>query len=587
MKKIPWNLTIDWLQENYQKQNVTPREVLNEIIERSKRDESMNIWITAPSWEWMESYVERLAFIDPSHAPLWGVPFAIKDNIDLKNIPTTAGCMDYAHTPAEHATIVDRLIQAGAIPVGKTNLDQFATGLVGTRSPYGETHNSIREEMISGGSSSGSAVAVARGQAAFSLGTDTAGSGRVPAALNNLVGYKPSLGAWSKKGVVPACESIDSVSVFAHTLSDALAVDEQARAKDLSDPWSREFPSSDTSHLRKYCLSKEPVDFYGRYGLDYKKAWETAVEKLKSLNVPVEYVDTNLFEQAAEVLYGGPWISERWSALGSFVDSNPNAVHPVTEQVLRSGGPGKYDAAVLFDAIHQLQSLKREAEELLRDCVLVMPTCGGTWSREEVRNDPVATNTDMGRYTNHCNLLDLAAVATPAGEAADGIPFGVSFFSLSDQEEILVQAADLFLNSYSTHPIPDTGEDSIPFAVCGLHMRGYPLEKQMIECGAEFIKEEKTAQSYQLIKLPGDPSKPGLIKQSHGGTSIVVELWKMPLKSLGQFIAAIPAPLGVGKVELHDGSEVTGFISEGYAEQQAEDISTLGGWRQLQGIKVK
>lgn len=584
MKIIPSKLTIDWLQENYQKQTITPREVVNEIINRSKRDEDMNIWITAPSWDWMEPYVERLASIDPSDAPLWGVPFAIKDNIDLKNIPTTAGCKDYAYTPAEHATIVDRLIQAGAIPVGKANLDQFATGLVGTRSPYGETHNSIRKEMISGGSSSGSAVAVARGQAAFAFGTDTAGSGRVPAALNNLVGYKPSLGAWSKKGVVPACESIDTVSVFAHTLSDALVVDAQARVKDISDPWSKEIPSSKNSTVRKFCLPKEPVDFYGSYGLGYKQAWETAVEKIKSLHVPVEYVNTELFEKAAEILYGGPWISERWSAVGGFVKSHPNAVHPVTEQVLRSGGPGTYDAALLFDAIHQLQSLKREAEELLRDCVLVMPTCGGTWSREEVRNDPVATNTDMGRYTNHCNLLDLAAAAIPAGEAADGIPFGVSFFSLSDQENLLVEAADLFLKS-SSYIKPDTDEESVPFAVCGLHMRGYSLEYQMVESGAEFIKEEKTAPTYQFIKLSGNPSKPGLIKQPYGGTSIEVEIWKMPLKSLGQFITAIPAPLGVGKVELQDGSEVPGFICEGYAEQEAEDISTLGGWRKLQEVK--
>ena len=550
MRTIPWDLTIQWLQENYQNGNVSPREVINEIIDRSERDEAMNIWITPPKKERIEFYLERLAFMDPSEAPLWGVPFAIKDNIDLKDVPTTAGCEEYAYTPEEHATIVDRLIQAGAIPVGKANLDQFATGLVGTRSPYGETHNSIREEMISGGSSSGSAVAVARGQAAFSLGTDTAGSGRVPAALNNLVGYKPSLGAWSKKGVVPACESIDTVSVFAHTLSDALVVDVQARAKDISDPWSKEMANSNSSSLQKICLPSEPVDFYGSYEREYEKAWEVTVERIKELNLPIEYVDSKLFEQAAEILYGGPWISERWSALGSFVESHPKVVHPVTEQVLRSGAPDQYDASSLFDAIHQLQSLKREAEELLRDCVLVMPTCGGTWTREEVRRDPVSTNSDMGRYTNHCNLLDLAAVAIPSGEAAEGIPFGVTLFSLSDQEDVLIEAADLFTNSSSSSKHSLTDEESTHFAVCGLHMRGYPLERQMVECGAEFIKEDKTAPSYQLMKLPGYPSKPGMIKQPHGGTSIEVEIWKMPLRSLGQFVTSIPAPLGIGKVEL-------------------------------------
>ncbi|ARI75671.1 allophanate hydrolase [Halobacillus mangrovi] len=581
MSTIPKGLTIHWLQENYQKGQVTPREVINEIIDRSKKEESMNIWITPPSMERIEYYLERLSFIDPAEAPLWGIPFAIKDNIDLKDVPTTAGCKDYAYIPKEHATVVDRLIRAGAIPVGKANLDQFATGLVGTRSPYGETYNAIREEMISGGSSSGSAVAVARGQAAFSLGTDTAGSGRVPAALNNLVGYKPSLGAWSKKGVVPACESIDTVSIFAHTLNDALVVDKQVRTKDASDPWSKEMPVSKESNLKKICLPSEPLDFYGNYEREYKKTWEETVEKIKTLHIPIEYVDTKLFQQAAEILYGGPWISERWAALGKFIESTPNAVHPVTEKVLRSGAPDQYDAASLFGAIHQLQSLKREAEELLQDCVLVMPTCGGTWTREEVRRDPVSTNSDMGRYTNHCNLLDLAAVAIPSGEAAGGLPFGVTLFSLSDQEALMVEAADLFMNSSSTHKKPLMSEDSIDFVVCGLHMRGYPLEEQMIECGAQFVKEEKTAPSYQLIKLPGHPSKPGMIKQSESGTSIEVEVWKMPLKSLGQFITSIPAPLGIGKVELQDGNEVSGFICEGYAEHSAEDISQLGGWRQF------
>ncbi|REJ06514.1 allophanate hydrolase [Halobacillus trueperi] len=577
MRTIPWNITIHWLQENYREGNVTPREIINEIIDRFEKDTDMNIWITPPNIETIEFYLKRLEYLDPKDHPLWGVPFAIKDNIDLKDVPTTAGCEEYAYTPDEHATIVERLIRAGAIPVGKANLDQFATGLVGTRSPYGETHNSIRKEMISGGSSSGSAVAVARGQAAFSLGTDTAGSGRVPAALNNLVGYKPSLGAWSKKGVVPACESVDTVSVFAHTLNDALMVDQQVRAKDASDPWSKKMSSEKTSPLKKICLPSEPVEFFGSYKTEYEKAWERTKEKIKSLPLPIEYVNPRIFEQAAEILYGGPWISERWSALGGFLESHPDALHPVTEKVIRSGAPDQYDAASLFDSIHKLQSLKREAEELLRESVLIMPTCGGTWTRDEVRKNPVSANSDMGRFTNHCNLLDLAAVAIPSGDAAEEIPFGITLFSLSDQEDIMVEAAELCMRERT----PILGEESTCLAVCGLHMRGYSLEKQMIELGAEFIKEDKTAPIYQLMKLPGQPAKPGMIKQVHGGTSIEVELWDMPLRSLGRLITSIPAPLGIGKVELQDGSEVPGFICEGYAEETAEDISALGGWRQL------
>ncbi|MYL29684.1 allophanate hydrolase [Halobacillus halophilus] len=573
---FPKELTIQWLKENYENGRLTPREVMKEIIQRSGRDEEMNIWITPPDFEHIEGYLTNLDTLDPVEAPLWGIPFAVKDNIDVAGIPTTAGSVDYTYTPEEHSGVVAELVKAGAVPVGKTNLDQFATGLVGTRSPFGEAHNALRPELISGGSSSGSAVAVARGQVVFSLGTDTAGSGRVPAALNNLVGYKPSLGAWSKRGVVPACESIDTISVFAHSLDDALTVDTQVRVRDERDPWSKDFSKAAEGSLQTFCLPKETPAFYGSYAADYQKAWEKAVEKIERLGVPVAYVDTELFEKAAEILYGGPWIAERWSAVGSFVEDNPGAVHPVTEQVLRSGAPDQYDAAALFDAMHQLQALKLEAEKLIKDAVLVMPTCGGTWTREQVRENPVEANSDMGRYTNHCNLLDMAGVSVPAGWAGEDLPFGLTLFSLAEQEHLMVEAAELFTSSYG---------ETIPFAVCGLHMRGYPLETQMIEAGAVFVKEEKTAARYQLVKLPGEPEKPGMIKQLHSGTSVEVEIWDMPLRSLGAFTTSIPAPLGLGKVELEDGSEVSGFICEGYAGDIAEDISELGGWRNLQTVK--
>ncbi|MFD1334649.1 allophanate hydrolase [Oceanobacillus iheyensis] len=588
MSEFPLHLTIEWLKEHYQKGLTTPIEVINEIIARSNRDKAMNIWITPPNLDVIKPYLDRLESLDPSDTPLWGIPFAIKDNIDLKDVPTTAGCEEFTYIPKVHASVVELLVHAGAIPIGKTNMDQFATGLVGTRSPYGETHNAIRGDLISGGSSSGSAVAVAKGQAAFALGTDTAGSGRVPAALNNLIGFKPSLGAWSKKGVVPACESIDSVSVFAHGLGDALLVDQQLRFKDPTDPWSKEFPGPYASRPKKICLPKNPLKFYGSYEEDYKEAWRKAVDRIKELDIPIEYVDIHLFTKAAEILYSGPWIAERWAALGEFVDSHPHATHPVTEKVLRSGASDRYDAASLFHAMHKLQVLKREAEDLLSNNVLIMPTCGGTWTREQVRRDPVATNSHMGEYTNHCNLLDMAAIAVPGREATQKIPFGITLFSLSDQEGLMIEVADRLLkqskNETNRNPVARLEEEMTYFVVCGLHMRGYPLEKQMIESGATFIKEETTSPSYQLVKLSGYPSKPGLIKKTDSGASIEVEIWKMPLKSLGKFTTSIPAPLGIGKVELQDGRELPGFICEGYAEHLAEDISQFGGWKNLQPL---
>lgn len=582
----PRALSIKWLREMYLKKDITPENVVREIIRRADQDAGMNIWITPPAMETIKPYLNRLASLDPVGSPLWGIPFAIKDNIDLAGVPTTAACPEYAYTPNNNATVVERLLAAGAIPVGKTNLDQFATGLVGTRSPYGETHNALRPELISGGSSSGSAVAVARGQAAFALGTDTAGSGRVPAALNNLIGYKPSLGAWPTKGVVPACASLDCVTVLAHSLEDTLAVDCVVRGVDEADPWSRSLPQPLPRLLQKICLPKEQLDFFGPYAGEYSNAWNIAVERLKTLNLPVEYVDYHLFSQAAAILYEGPWVAERWADLGSFIESHPGAAFPVTEQILRSGAAAEYDAVSVFQAMHKLQSLKLEARKLLNNAVLVMPTVGGTWTRDQVRLDPIGANSALGRFTNHCNLLDLCAVAIPSGAAALDTPFGITLFALSENEALICGVADLFLKSSTELTagkalLPAAQRATTLVAVCGLHMRGYPLEQQMHECGAHFVREAVTAAKYQLVKLPTVPSKPGLIKQQAVGASINMEIWEMPTEKFGFFAASIPAPLGIGKIELQDGSEVPGFICEAYAAVAAEDITASGGWRNI------
>lgn len=582
---IPQTLSIKWLREKYLEKAITPDQVINEIINRALEDKQMNIWITPPDLAFIHPYLEHLSTLDIEQSPLWGIPFAIKDNIDLAGVPTTAACPDYAYTPKEHATVVRRLIDSGAVPVGKTNLDQFATGLVGTRSPYGETHNALKDELISGGSSAGSSVAVARGQAAFALGTDTAGSGRVPAALNGLFGFKPSLGAWSTKGVVPACASLDCVTVFTNLLDDVYSVDKVVRALDKKNSWSKSMPSPLPALPQKIYLPKTDLVFYGPYGTQYKRVWLDTIKKICKSGIPVEMIENNLFSEAGRLLYEGPFVSERWADLGDFVTSHPGALYPVTEKILRSGE--KHTASELFSSVHQLAHFKSKARDLLKDAVLIMPTAGGTWTREQVRNDPIRTNSMMGGFTNHCNLLDLCAISVPSMEAAEKVPFGITLFSLSEHEDFILGLAEKFLNpSKKINNVDEETEnvsnDDIFVAVCGLHMKGFPLEKQMHDHRARFIREAKTASKYQLFKLNTVPQKPGLVKKAMDGTSIKVEIWAFPAETFGSFVASVQSPLSIGKIELRDGGVVSGFICEPYATKETEDISHYGGWRNFQ-----
>ena len=578
VKHFPQPLTIARLREMYLNNELTPEEVVVEIIHRVKQDEDMNIWITPPAMERIQPYLDRLASLDRKSLPLWGIPFAIKDNIDLAGVPTTAACPQYAYIPEKSATVVERLIEAGAIPLGKTNLDQFATGLVGTRSPFGETKNALKEELISGGSSSGSAVAVARGHAAFALGTDTAGSGRVPAALNRLVGFKPSRGAWPTAGVVPACASLDCVTVFAHNLQDALEVDRIVRGEDETDPWSRYFPNVSPKSPSKICLPKQPLSFFGPFREGYRNAWMKTMKRLERLRLPIEYIDYDLFSEAASLLYEGPWVAERWADLGDFVKANTEDVFSVTEKVLSSGASPDHTAASAFQAMHRIQSIKHKVKKLLKDAVLVLPTCGGTWTREQVRLDPIRTNNEMGKYTNHCNLLDLSAIAIPAEDAEANVPFGMTMFSLAEQEGLIFGLASQFLGEILTENFQPQKNTTF-VAVCGLHMRGFPLENEMHQFGGKFVCEATTAPNYRLYKLPTDPAKPGLIKTNHNGASIQLEIWEMPLASFGAFTASIPEPLSIGTVELINGNKVPGFLCEKYIANQAEDITAFGGWR--------
>jgi allophanate hydrolase len=447
---LPQRLTVPVLQEGYRSGAFTPCDVVREILRRTEEYEGYHVWVYPPTADGLGFRLEALGSVDAvdfDRQPLWGIPFAVKDNIDVAGMPTTAGCPAYQYLPTRDATVVARLEAAGAFVVGKTNLDQFATGLVGVRSPYGECHNALWPELISGGSSSGSAVAVALGQAAFSLGTDTAGSGRVPAALNNLVGLKPPLGSWSTAGVVPACASLDCVTVFAHTVDDAALVNRTAAGYDEGCAWSRSLGGGAPLPDGGIVLPQAMPTFFGRFAEGYERRWHEVVGHIdraaSERGLFLRRLDTAILEKAARVLYEGPWVAERWCDLGPFIEAHPNAVLPVTEEILRSGTCKDWTAAALFEAQHFLQACRHTVRAQLAGAVLVLPTTGGTFTRDEVRAEPLATNSLLGRYTNHCNLLDLCALALPAGWAGERLPFGVTLFALPEGMGALVNAARL------------------------------------------------------------------------------------------------------------------------------------------------
>ncbi len=570
---VPDKLTIAQLSVAYAQGELTPRQVADAIIEHSNAHEQDNVWIVEPSAEFVEPYLaalEAMSADERAAKPLWGIPFAIKDNIDLAGVPTTAGCPAYAYTPQQSATVVELLIEAGAFPVGKTNLDQFATGLVGTRSPYGECRNALKPELISGGSSSGSAVSVALGLAAFALGTDTAGSGRVPAALNNLVGFKPPLGSWSTAGVVPACASLDCVTVFAHTLDDALTVDSVAAKPDAGCAWSRSLDRKAAKMPSVIYLPQEEPRFYGPFEAEYRAAWEQAVAKIKCTaaahGAEMLSLDCGELAQVASILYDGPWVAERWSDLGSFVSEHAPEVFPVTKTILESGNRPDLTAADMFATYHRIQEVRARYAQLFADAVLIMPTAGGTFTRDEVRQDPIATNSLMGLYTNHCNLSDLGAIAVPAGWAGEDLPFGITAFTTANCQHLLKGFSQAFVT-----------QEPVKVAVCGQHMRGFALHHQLEELGAVFLGEAKTSSEYRLFALPTQPVKPGMLKcpaaDADKGAAIEVELYLISPAAFGTLVASVPSPLGFGTVQLADSSNAKGFLVEAGAVLQGDGLA--------------
>ncbi|MDD2789060.1 MAG: allophanate hydrolase [Sulfurimonas sp.] len=438
-------MTIAALQKSYLDKTLTPRELIQQIHTRIDANAANPIWIRTLSDEELEPYLQRLEGCDVLSLPLYGIPFAIKDNIDLAGIPTTAACPAFAYTPQKSAYVVQELINAGAIPIGKTNLDQFATGLVGTRSPYGACQNSINPEYISGGSSSGSAVSVALEMAAFSLGTDTAGSGRVPAAFNNLVGLKPSKGVLSTSGVVPACRSLDCVSIFANTTEDAEAVFAIAAAFDVEDAYSRMMPKRETSVLSRFTFAvpqKEQLKFFG--DSEAEALFAEAVESFKRIGGEAVEIDFSPLFDAADLLYYGPWVTERYVAVKEMIENQPESFMEVTKTIIASGKTKS--AEDYFNAEYKLKAYKRKSELLLADIDFALtPTTGTIYTIDEVNADPIQRNTNLGYYTNFMNLLDFSAYAVPAGFRKNALPFGVTLFSAAFEEKKLMQIAARYI----------------------------------------------------------------------------------------------------------------------------------------------
>ena len=586
------SLDIATLRQRYQSGELTPRELVDDLLARPGSVDSHHVWISRLDADALRSCASQLEGRDIATLPLYGIPFAIKDNIDLAGLPTTAGCPEFAYTPQRHATVVQRLIDAGAMPLGKTNLDQFATGLNGTRSPYGACRNAFNPDFISGGSSSGSAVAVALGLASFSLGTDTAGSGRVPAAFNNLVGHKPSCGTLSTRGVVPACRSLDAVSILALTAEDAERVLAVAAGFDAEDEYSRPLAPHgfDFGRAAGFCFGvpmPKDLEFFG--DAEAERLYDEAVARMRTLGGTPVAVDLAPFLETARLLYGGPWVAERYLAIREFFDAQSEKVFPPVREIIAGGR--NISAADTFAHLYRLRAFKRVCDAAWNDIdVMLTPTAGTIYRVVDMQTDPIQLNANLGYYTNFMNLLDLAATAVPAGFRNDGLPFGVTLIAQPHQDGPLLHLAARMQQALggkigaTDHALPAAGklnllqDGQVRVAVVGAHLSGLPLNHQLTERGARRVSATQTAPTYRFYALP-DGKRPGLIRVELDGAAIACEVWEMPASQFGSFVAGIPAPLGIGKLELADGSVVNGFICEGLGVATARDITEYGGWR--------
>jgi len=592
------DLTIQTLLSQYRSGIKTPAEVIRSAWERADEADP-RIWISRPAWDEIEALLGTLEGKSPDSLPLFGIPFAIKDNIDWKGYPTTAACPAFAYTPDKSAFVVEELIAAGAIPMGKTNLDQFATGLVGVRSPYGVPANAFDADYIPGGSSSGSAVAVALGLASFSLGTDTAGSGRVPASFNNLVGVKPTRGVLSCTGLAPACRTLDCISIFALNVSDAYLVLDVASVYDPKDAYARPAGVSPRPHNPASIVlgvpKKEQLQFFGDESA--LLLFDKAVQQAATLGWRIQEIDLQPFLDAARLLYEGPWVAERYAGIETLIENTPDALHPVTRQIIAGGA--KPSAVSAFRSQYRLAELKRTSESAWQSVDAIMtPTTGTIYKVAEVEADPIKLNSNLGYYTNFMNLLDLSAWAVPAGFLGNGLPWGVTFFAPAFEDHLLAFLASRFHaseqlplgktdRSSGNEPLLDSSSCKrskrwIKIAVCGAHMGGLPLNHQLTSRGGRFVLQTRTAPKYRLYLLPRSgsvPDRPGMIRVAEGGSALELEVWELPEDAVGSFIDAVPTPLGFGRVELADGTTVCGFLCEPVALKPEHEITRHGGWR--------
>ena len=539
----------------------------------------LNLEPLHPVWISRVPDEQLLGALQQPGLPLSGLTFAVKDNMDVAGVPTTAACPAFSYVPNTTAPVIQFLLDAGATLVGKTNMDQFATGLTGARSPHGGCSSVFDDRYISGGSSSGSAVAVAKHYVDFSLGTDTAGSGRVPAAFNNLIGLKPTKGLLSTSGVVPACRSLDCVSIFTNAPALALKVFRVARQFVSQDPYSRTGQAATpwlNAPFRFGVPAENDREFFG--DTEASELYQRAIERLQAVGgQPIE-IDYALFRRTAELLYAGPWVAERLAAIESFIAGHYEDMNPVVRDIIRGGL--KYSAVDAFRGEYKLRELCREAEAVWKRLdVLALPTTGTIFTHEQVAAEPVKRNSDLGYYTNFVNLMDLAAVAVPAGFRPNGLPFGISLIGPAFSDEALLSLADTFLGAET--PLVPAQPGCITVAVVGAHLTGQPLNHQLTSRGARLVKTSRTAPHYRLFALTGTtPLKPGLVQEpGFQGPGIEIEVWAVPQDRFGSFVAEIPAPLGIGNAFLEDGSSVKCFICEPYALATAKDVTQFGGWR--------
>ena len=586
------NLSLNALQAAYASGELTPRILLQQLREQALQQSDYNAWIYILSTEELDNYLTALESKNRHELPLYGVPFAIKDNIDLAGIATTAACEDFRYIPKHSAPVVQHLLDAGAIPLGKTNLDQFATGLVGTRSPWGQGKNVFNKDYVSGGSSTGSAIATALGQVSFALGTDTAGSGRVPAAFNNLIGLKPSKGLLSTRGVVPACRSLDVVSIFTLCAEDAACVFDIAAQYDHKDAYARK---NHYANRTRYFADKpvetfrfgvpKQLDFYGN--AECEQLFNNAVSELKKLGGTAVELDFEPFIKAAQLLYEGPWVAERWLATqGVKLDS----MLPVIQTIIGNGN--KALATDAFSAQYKLAEYKRRCDELISELdFVVTPTTPTQFTRAGLDAEPIKYNSVLGTYTNSMNLLDYSACAVPVGVTSSGVHWGVTLFSQAFDDIKLVSYCAMLQNVFNL-PMGATGfalpktqhagvnkpKAYIDVIVCGAHLKGQPLNWQLTERGAIFKECCQSAAAYKLYAL-ADGKRPAMMRDEKHGKNIEIEIWSVPETAFGSFVAGIPAPLGIGKVETEDGRWLSGFICEASGLEGAKDISHFNSWR--------